>query len=114
MISQRDNFRLLITVEDCFSITGRGTVLLPAFTVPSEGRTNIKVEALIIRPDLTEERVKMSLNAECFVLFDVSGMKWEWRVIGMLFSIGKEAVSPGSKIMINDETALKLTETLNF
>ena len=93
----------LLTVEDCFLIEGRGTIVIPDFSVPKGWKDRTET-VTVTRPDGHEYEAKAQFSMAHFrPLNPKASIDQRWRIIVLLLGGKKEEVPPGSKISVSQE-----------
>jgi hypothetical protein len=97
-----------ITVEDCFSISGRGVVVIPDFSIPP-GWKDREETVTVATPDGRRYESRARFNMSHFNVADpeVPSDK-RWRVVVMLLDRSKEELPEGSKIFVSPEVSAAL------
>ncbi len=93
----------LLTVEDCFTIQGRGVVVFPDFFVPVgwKDRTDTIV---VIRPDGHRYDATARFSVSRFQLLDPNAqIDKKWRVVVLLLKGRQEEVPVGSKLLVSQD-----------
>lgn len=98
---------LLLVVKDRFLIKGRGLVVLPLLATPSDSGIfePFSDEALVRRPDETEERLTVKFSVEHF---SFTGGGGKWNIVAMLPDGTKETIPVDSQLFVSMETKRRL------
>ncbi len=93
----------LLTVEDCFQISGRGVVVIPDFSIPN-GWKNRKDTVMVVTPAGQKHEVVAQFSMSHFKPIDPNvPLDKRWRVIVLLTDYKKEDLPVGSKIFVSQE-----------
>ncbi len=94
----------LLTVEDCFNITGRGVILAPDFSVPERGWQSRTESVTVVPPFGSPLETTAQINMEHFSIRDPKvPLDKRWRVVVMIIGTPKEQLPLGSKVFISSD-----------
>ena len=94
----------LLTIEDCFQISGFGVVLLPDFSVPG-GRWQDREDTVVIaKPDGQDFQATARFGLSHFNIADPKvSIDRRWRVTVSFPGRTKDELPIGSKILVSSE-----------
>ena len=97
--------KLLLIVEDTFLIEGRGLLLLPDFSVPEGGLSDVEELVTLEPPDGVSFEMKAGFDTAHLNIRDpnVPMDRW-WRIVISLLECSKDRVPVGTRIFASPGT----------
>jgi hypothetical protein len=93
----------LLTIEDRFTIEGRGVVVIPDFSVP-HGWKDRTATVVVTKPDGEQQEAEAQFSMSHFRPLDPKApLHKRWRVVVLLLGGKKEDLPVGSKILVSQE-----------
>jgi hypothetical protein len=93
----------LLTVEDCFEISGRGVVAIPNFSVPHGWKDRIDT-VVVAKPDGRQYEAVARFVMSHFNLVDPkASVDKSWRVVVLLSDRMRQELPVGSKILVSPQ-----------
>ena len=91
----------LMTVQDCFQISGFGLILVPDFSVPDGHWKNFETQVSVVTPAGHRFDTEAKFNVSHFNIRDPEvSIDTRWRVVVVLPSVDKQAVPVGSQLLV--------------
>ena len=94
----------LLTVQDCFHISGRGVLVVPDFSVPGGRWVDREETVVVVKPDGHDFEAAARFNLAHFKIPDPKvSIDRRWRVTILFPDKTSEDVPVGSKILVSRE-----------